>query len=257
MFKPLRLAFLTLLLTASAHTAAQDDKPITVFAAASLTDVLQNQAKIWARANNTRVPRLSFAASAIMARQIRAGAPAHVFISANPHWIHYLIEAQKTNGTPITVASNQLVFVAPMHHNTRPQAAPNRTEFLAMAGNKRLALADPAIAPAGAYARTYLQNLKLWDILRHQLAFGSNVRQTLLLIEQGNLMGFVYKSDAAQSNLVRPVFTVPEAQSGTIRYTAVQTDTAHHKAAAFIQFLTTLKAREIWKQGGFLAIAPE
>ncbi len=239
------------------HAAANDrPEPLLIFAASSLTDVLQKQGVNWSKKTNHPLPRFSFAASAVMARQIKAGAPADIFISANPEWVAVLEDAHLTEGLSHSVAHNQLVFAAPKTTNLQPFNMLSKQKFLEIFTNQRIAIADPATAPAGTYAKHYLEQLGVWETISPHLAFGSNVRQTLLLIERGGLYGFVYGSDANQSVHVKVLFTVPENLSGTILYKAVKINNGTPEAADFISYLTSSSAHTVWQQAGFGLAVP-
>lgn len=240
------------LLVLNSHAAADDKpEPLLVFAAASLTDVLQKHAANWSKKTNTPLPRLSFAASAVMARQIKAGAPADIFISANPEWVTFLQNTDLTAGPSRTVAQNKLIFAAPAFTHMQPMQSLSKQTFLEIFSSQRIAIADPATAPAGAYTKLYLERLGVWDPISSKLAYGSNVKQTLLLIERGGLYGFVYGSDAKQSAHVKVLFTVPENLSGTIMYQAIKINRGAANAADFISYLTSTSAQAAWIQAGF------
>lgn len=232
-------------------SAEDSNQPLTIFAAASLTNVLQQHAENWAKDTNNPIPHLSFAASAIMARQIKAGAPVDIFISANPAWVTFVEEAGLTHGNRHSVAQNQLVLAAPRHAPVLPAQVRSGQELLTLSANQRLAIADPALAPAGAYAKQYLQNLGIWERISPHLAYGSNVRQALLLVERGGLYGFVYASDAQNSPHVQIIYTVPEALSGAIIYQAAKIKGAHQNAEGFLAYLTSQRSQSVWHEAGF------
>ncbi|MBL4639434.1 MAG: molybdate ABC transporter substrate-binding protein [Kordiimonadaceae bacterium] len=254
-----------MLLTAGLSTPARagEEKRLTVFAAASLTDVMQQLSAKWlisSEANQPK-PRLSFAASAIMARQIKVGAPADIFISANPEWIAYLHEANLTVGSAIPVAQNQLVLAAPKFSTLSVSNPLSGPELLALHPSKPFAIADPSTAPAGRYAQRFLQRIGVWQKLAGQLAYSSNVRQTLVLIERGGLTGFVYGTDALASKLVKVIYKVPPHLSGTIEYQAVRIVNSGSGsgsgsesglgASDFLAFLNSTSAQSIWQKAGF------
>jgi len=248
--------FLTITLCSHHSAANESESPLTIFAASSLTGVLQQLSHEWAENLSKKTPRLSFAASAIMARQISAGAPAHIFISANPDWIIFLEQASLTEGTAILLVKNALVYATPINWPDIMPGEHSAAHFLSYIGQNKLVLADPAIAPAGHYAKKYLQKLGVWEQLLPQVAYGSNVRQTLLLIERGNLSGFVYKSDIMQSKLAKTGFIVPEALSGAILYKATKLITPHPDAKSFLKYITSPESAHIWQQTGFVKTVP-
>jgi molybdate transport system substrate-binding protein len=230
--------------------AGNPDSPITVFAAASLTDTLPALAAAWHQSTGKPLPRFSFGPSAMMARQVAAGAPANIVLSANPEWIKFLEDRALLAAPPETVAHNRLVLVKPGSGQVTEQILTPEL-VVSLLGRERLAIADPAIAPAGAYARDYLQNIGLWDQLAGNLAMGSNVRQTLVLVERGGMTGFVYATDARASQHVDVLGRVPPAAIPPIAYAAGLTRRANKDADSFYRFLTSPEAAPIWQRFGF------
>lgn len=232
--------------------ADNSTRPLTVFAAASLTDVLEKHAVNWAKKSGEPIPTLSFAASAIMARQIKAGAPADIFISANPEWVHFLLDANAASGPPQLLAENQLVFAQSANKVSAVPAPTTAEAFLATVPDGRIVLADPDTAPAGSYAKAYMEKLGIWQRLRPRLAFGNNVRQTLLLIERGGLSGFVYRSDALRSKLAEISFAVPRNFTGTVQYQGIKISQNSTSADTFLAYLISPASKSIWEQEGFM-----
>jgi len=230
--------------------ADDHDSPITVFAAASLTDTLPELASAWHQATGKAEPRFSFGPSAMMARQVAAGAPANIVLSANPEWIKFLEDRALLARPSKTVAHNQLVLVKPGSGKVTAQLLTPEL-ISALLGKGRLAIADPTVAPAGAYARIYLQNIGLWDQFSDRLAMGSNVRQTLLLVERGGMAGFVYATDARASNHVDVLGYVPPTTIPPVAYAAGLTRRANKDADSFYRFLTSPEAAPVWQRFGF------
>ena len=242
------------LLIATPLLAEETEERLTVFAASSLTDVLSAQAKAWASATGQQAPRLSFGASATMARQIEAGAPAHLFISANANWTTLLVAADRAN-QPVDLVKNRLVLVVNEQHAVAAEFTPTLAGFQALIRNRRLVLADPTSAPVGQYAKSFLMAAGLWDALRNQLAYAANARQALRLTERAGLPAFVYESDAAASKRIKIIYRVPEAQTSPILYQAVVIRKAPTVASNFLAFLLSKEASALWQDHGFLTIA--
>jgi len=238
--------------------AKDNEKPPLVFAASSLTTVLTEHALNWSETRGLPIPRLSFGASAAMARQIKAGAPAHIFISANPRWVETITNDNRVEDTA-AVAINQLVLVGSAMSpamNYKKKAAdepfePTEAYFSRLLKGKRLALANPALAPLGAYSLRYLQKTMLWDFLNDKIAYGQNARQTLRLVEQGGLPAFVYRSDAFMNDKVTVLYAVPSELSGSIIYQAALLKTASSTSKAFFHYLQSEEARPTWVTFGF------
>jgi molybdate transport system substrate-binding protein len=243
-----RRAFVAALgtLLAAASTAGASEE-VVVFAAASLADALREISKAFEARTGHRVV-LSLGGSNDLARQIRAGAPADVFVSASAERMDELDRAGLVQtGARVDLLSNRLVVVA-------PAAAPTlltRTEELV--GVRRLALGDPEAVPAGIYARRWLENRGLWDRLRDRVVPTLDVRAALAAVESGNAdAGIVYRTDAAISKRVRVVLEVPEGEAPRIVYPAALLATANGLAArAFFEHLRSSSAREVFERLGF------
>jgi molybdate transport system substrate-binding protein len=241
---------------ALAARGAHAQTPVTVFAAASLTDALRALAAEWQQRGHA-APRLSFAASSALARQIEQGAPADLFCSADEPWMDYVQQRglilEATRRSPI---GNALALIAPA--NTTAQA-PNLdrggTELMTLLGpNGRLATGDPAHVPAGRYAEAALRWLGQWEALLPRLARADNVRAALLLVERGEApLGIVYSTDAAASPAVRVLGTFPAASHPAVTYPFALTRRAERnaEAASLLAFLSGPEAAPTWRRFGF------
>jgi molybdate transport system substrate-binding protein len=233
---------------------AQGAGPLTVFAAASLTDAMRAQSEAW-RARGTPAPRLSFAASSTLARQIEQGAPADLFMSADQEWMDYLEQrgliAPGTRSSPL---GNSLVLVAPADQ-TRLVELSRSTDLAALLGpNGRIATGDPAHVPVGRYAQAALEWMGQWQALAPRLARADNVRSALLLVERGEApYGIVYGTDAAASRAVRVVGTFPAGSHPPVTYPFALTRRAagDPRARGFLAFLTGPEAEPVWTRFGF------
>jgi molybdate transport system substrate-binding protein len=185
----------------------------TVYAAASLSSALQEVVQGYAGE-----VRFSFASSSFLARQIEAGAPADLFVSANREWMDYLQEKGLLEaGTRADLLGNSLVVIAP-----KGQGFPVRLErdfAFATSFAGRLALADPDHVPAGQYARQALEKLGWWKDLQDRLAPALDARAALVFVERGECpAGMVYATDAAISNKVDVLATLPDSLHAPIVY---------------------------------------
>lgn len=226
---------------------------ITVFAAASLTDMLKAAAQVHEKASGDKV-RFNFAASSLLARQIEEGAPADLFFSADTAKMDALEKHDLLKpGTRRNLLSNQLILVVP-HDSTLTLKKP---DDLLQKAIHRLILADPKTVPAGIYAKEYLTKQKLWAELEPRVIPVDNVRAVLATLEAGNGdAGIVYKTDALLSKQVRVVYEVPQTETPEIRYPVAVLKAAPHPAAAqrFRDFLDSTKATEVFKQHGFIVL---
>lgn len=227
-------------------------RPPVVLAAASLQESLTAAAAAWTRAGHAR-PVISFAASSALARQVEAGAPADLFVSADEVWMDHL--ARRRLIVPATRAdflTNRLVFVAPASSRLRLAVSPRLPIGTALGGG-RLALADPDSVPAGRYAREALTRLGTWSQVAGRLARAENVRAALALVARGEApLGVVYATDALAEPRVRVVGTVPPGSHQPIIYPLARlTRSANPEAEAFRRFLLSPAAKAIFRRFGF------
>jgi len=243
------LAAIGTLLAGASRAAAGEE--IVVFAAASLADALREiGAAFEARTGNRLV--LSFGGSNDLARQIRAGAPAEVFVSASAERMDELERAGLVRaGDRVDLLSNRLAVVVPAGSTTSLARAED------LAGVRRLALGDPEAVPAGIYARQWLEKRGLWERVRDRVVPTLDVRAALAAVESGNAdAGIVYKTDAAVSKRVRVALEVPEAEGPRIVYPAALLSTAKGPAPrAFFEFLRSPETRAVCERLGFEFLA--
>ena len=226
---------------------------LTMFAAASLTDALQDVAAAWQRQGHAK-PVFSFGASSTLARQIEQGAPANVFASADEKWMDYLDQhGLVAAGTRRDLLSNQLVLIMPVVH-PRHVKIDTGMDLMALLGpDGRLATGDPAHVPVGLYAMQALKKLGLWDAVQSRLAPTADVRAALLLVERGEApAGIVYRTDAAVSHNVMTAGVFPESTHDPISYPFAVTKSGDTpEARAFLAFLSSPTAKAIFMQRGF------
>ncbi len=224
---------------------------LNVFAAASLSDALKELAPAYEAKSGDGL-RFNLGASSTLARQIKEGAPADVFFSADEAKMDDLAKAGLIAAdTRATLLSNTLVIVVHAENG-----APVKTPAdLATDIVKRLALAETQSVPAGIYAREYLVKLGLWDKMSGKVVPTENVRATLAAVESGNAeAGIVYKTDALISKKVRIAYAVSAADGPKIAYPlAVMKDSKNGDAARKLAaFLASPDARAVFEKYGFL-----
>ncbi|TPG42474.1 molybdate ABC transporter substrate-binding protein [Sphingomonas koreensis] len=252
------LLFLSLLLAASVGApaaAAPPAKPPIVLAAASLQESLTAAAAAWAKQGHA-APTISFAGSSELARQIEAGAPADLFISADEDWMDAVEKhGDVAAGTRDTFLGNRLVLIAP---KTRTAPAPMRpssalTNTLT-AGP--LAMADTGSVPAGKYGKAALEHMRLWAAVQPHVVEAENVRAALALVERGAApLGVVYATDARASVKVKIVGVFPESSHPPIRYPVARLKAATSPdAEGFRRFLVSARGKAIFKKYGFSAL---
>jgi molybdate transport system substrate-binding protein len=223
---------------------------VTVYAAASLTDALKEVAQGFEAQSGHKV-FFSLGSSSDLARQIKAGAPADVFFSADEAQMNGLEAAGLVRAPDrVNVLSNRLVVVVPASSTARIGQA---TDLLTV---KHLALGDPQAVPAGVYARTWLESIGLWGKLKDQVVPTLNVRAALAAVESENAdAGIVYRTDAAISKRVRIAFEVAPEQGPAIVYPLAPL-LASRKAATpdLVRYLVSAAARDVYARYGFIVL---
>src|SRR3984957_5782349 len=204
--------------------AADEGRPgITVFAAASLTNVMQELGDGFTKDSSVPV-RFSFAASSALARQIENGSRADVFISADLDWMDYLQARNLIQpASRHDVLGNQLVLIPPVDSKVILKIEPHFA-LAATLGKGRLATGDPESVPAGRYAHEALANLGVWDAVSSRLVRADSVRSALAFVERGEApLGIVYATDALVDKNVRVVDVFPAGTHMPIIYPAALT----------------------------------
>ncbi|HWX30150.1 MAG TPA: molybdate ABC transporter substrate-binding protein [Steroidobacteraceae bacterium] len=240
------------LLLFSLPSAAQADKSaVTVFAAASLTNVLQELGDAFTK--ETAVPvRFSFAASSALAKQIENGAPADVFFSADVEWMDYL-QTRKLIQIPTRrdAVGNQLVFVAPASSKVALKIGP-RFALAATLGAGHLATGDPDSVPVGRYAREALTQLGVWRDVEARLVRADSVRAALAFVDRGEAaLGIVYATDAKVDNKVRIVDVFPDSTHLPIVYPIALTAAAKGAAREFVDYVRGPAGDAAFRKYGF------
>jgi molybdate transport system substrate-binding protein len=249
-FRLLALAA-TVLLAAPIARAAD----VTVFAAASLSDALQQIANQYQTQSKQNVAT-SFAASSALARQIEASGGADIFISADSDWMDYLDKKNLiAHDRRRDLLGNHLVLIAPAGTATSLTIAPHFDLLGALQGG-RLAVADPASVPAGKYARASLTALGVWPSVQDHLASAENVRVALAYVARGDTpLGIVYTTDAQSEAKVRIVGTFPDDSHPPIVYPVALTKDAKPASKAFFDYLGSASARAVFEKAGFVVSA--
>ena len=247
------LAMMGLLWAAGA--AATRGKAPVVLAAASLQPALEEVGRAWA-ARGHPAPVFAFAASSTLARQIEAGVPADLFLSADEAWADYLQQRGFVAArSRVDLLGNRLALVA-AKDDTRGMAIRPGFPLAKMLGSSRLAVADTNSVPAGRYAKAALISLRVWDSVAGKLAPAENVRAALAMVERGlTPLGIVYATDAKGSTRVRLIGLFPQEAHPPIRYPMVTLARSRNpEAQAFRRFLMSPSARAIFVRYGFAPV---
>ena len=227
---------------------AQPASPVTVFAAASLTDSLTAVANAYQSGTGTKIV-LSFGASSMLARQIDQGAQADIFLSADSDWMDFLQKNGRiAAATRRDLLGNQLVLIAASDAGPVPAITPH-FDLAGALGARKLALADPASVPAGKYGKAALTALGVWDSVAGKIAPAENVRVALEYVARGEApFGIVYATDARIAPSVRVVGLFPENTHAPIVDPAALTKNAGPAAQPFLAFLSGPQARAIFQR---------
>lgn len=244
------LLLLILLLGLAPATAQPPQGPL-VLAAASLQEAMTAAGQAWA-ARGHAAPVLSFAASSALARQIAAGAPADLFVSADQAWMDDIAARRLiVPGTRAPFLGNRLVIVTAAGNRVRVPLAPVPLARLLGAGP--LAMADPESVPAGRYGKTALTTLGVWAQVRPRVVAAENVRAALALVERGAApFGIVYATDARAAPGVRIAGFFPARTHPPIVYPLARlTASTNREAEAFRRFLLSRDGQAIFARHGF------
>ena len=233
---------------------AQAERPITVFAAASLKNVLDEEGAAYT-AKTGHAVRFSYAASSALARQIEQGAPADLFISADTDWMDYV--AQRHLIAPATrrnLISNHLALIAPATSKVHLRVG-RGMPLAKVLGDGRLAVAGPDV-PAGKYAKAALTALGIWDSVQPKLVQAENVRGALLFVARGEApLGIVYDTDAKVEPGVQIVGLFPDDSHPPIIYPAAVTASGTNPdAASFLEYLQGPEAAAVFRRFGFIVL---
>ncbi len=228
---------------------AQPD--LIVLAASSLTDALNELGPAFTAVTHRGV-KLSYAASSALARQVEAGAPADVFVSADTDWMDYLQMRNLIDaGSRRNVLGNRLVLISPADSTVTVRIAPHFA-LAKLLGEGRLATGNPDSVPVGKYAKIALTNLGVWNAVQDKIAAADNVRAALALVARGEApLGIVYRTDALIEKKVRIVADFPASSHDPIVYPAAATAHAHEGATDFVKFLGSPTAQAIFFRYGF------
>ena len=246
-------ALLFLVLSIPAAPAVAAKTKVYLFAAASTASPVGAIAASIAGETDIDVVPV-FAASGTLARQIDAGAPADIYLSASPEWMAWLVRQGLVEaGTRSVLIGNCLVVAQPVMDKQPIRLSKDlRTQL----GDRRLALADPAVAPVGAYARDALRSLGLWKSVESRIAYQSNARTVLALVQRGEVAaGMLYRSGAKLSKRVRISETVPPSAYPKIEYpAAIVAGHDNPTVRRVFDILRSARARAIFVRHGFTAV---
>jgi molybdate transport system substrate-binding protein len=223
---------------------------LTVSAAASLKDSMDEIEKIYTKENPNVKITYDFGASGTLQQQIEQGAPVDVFISAATKQMNELKnKGLLVNNTDKNLLENSLVLIVPKDSSTVKDFSDLATDKV-----KKVALGEPKTVPAGQYANEVLTYFKILDKVQPKTVLGNDVREVLTWVETGNAdAGIVYATDAKISNKVKVVATASENSHKPVLYpvAAIKDSKNIEAVKEFIQFLSGDKAKAIFEKYGF------
>lgn len=231
---------------------------LTVFAAASLKNVLDSIAVSWTTKTGEQIVNV-YGASSALAKQIEAGAPADVYVSADQDWMGYLAERNLVRADSIArLLGNVLVLVAPADSVETTTIVPG-FDLSGFLDGGWLAMAEVNSVPAGRYGKQALENLQVWDSVKSRVAQAENVRAALMLVAAGEAAaGIVYQTDALAEPRVRVIGIFPDNSHSPIIYpVAVIRSSKNPKSMEFANYLQSTEARLIFEANGFRVLAEQ
>jgi len=245
------VGFLVVLVGAPQTLAAQEQ--ITIFAAASLKNALDDTNAAFTKATGVKVTA-SYAASSALAKQIEQSAPADVFISADLQWMDYVGERKLIKpDTRVNLLGNKLVLIAPADSKIANVTIGQGFDIAKLAGSGRIAVADVNAVPAGRYAKAALEKLGAWAAAEPKLAQAENVRATLAFVARDETpIGIVYETDAKVEPRVKVIGAFPDNSYPPVTYpVAATTTTTKQSVSQYLHFLRSPAAKAIFEKYGF------
>lgn len=239
-----------LMVLMSAFGSSADAEEVRISAAASLTEAVKELVAEYARVVPQTVLLPNFASSGALAKQIVAGAPADIYISAHPKWMEFLLQQQRVAALSVSeLLQNRLVVVG--------LQGPDISSLPQLSGLSRIAICSPKASPAGKYAEQALTAAGIYTqlVAQHRLVLAKDVRQALLYAERGEVdAAFVYQSDALLAAKAQTLFVVPQDLYPLISYPAALTESGALREAprAFYAYLFSAAARQTFQKYGFL-----
>jgi molybdate transport system substrate-binding protein len=232
--------------------ALAQDKSLTVFAAASMKNALDDIDAAYTAKTGVKISA-SYAASSALAKQIEQGAPADIFVSADTDWMDYAINKKTINEpTRVNLLGNSIVLIAPKDSKIDSVTIGPGFDLAKLAGDGRIATGDVKAVPVGKYAKAALEKLGAWSAAEPKFAMADSVRAALTLVARNEaVLGIVYSTDAKVEPGVRIVGTFPADSHPPIIYPVAATTTAKAEAADYLAFLRSSASKAILEKYGF------
>ncbi|MEA2838370.1 MAG: molybdate transport system substrate-binding protein [Bradyrhizobium sp.] len=241
------------ILFGSVHSPAlAQDKTLTVFAAASMKNALDEIDAAYTAKTGVKIVA-SYAASSALAKQIEQGAPADIFASADTDWMDYAASKKSINEpTRVNLLGNTIVLIAPKDSRVDNVTIGQGFDLSKLAGDGKIATGDVKAVPVGKYAKASLEKLGAWSAAEPKFAMAESVRAALTLVSRGEAaLGIVYSTDAKVDPGVKIVGIFPADSHPAIIYPVAATTTAKPEAADYLAFLRSTAAKTIFDKYGF------
>ena len=248
------VAFVTV--SASAWSPAiAEDKTLTVFAAASMKNALDEIDTAFTAGTGVKLSA-SYAASSTLAKQIEQGAPADIFVSADTDWMDYAVGKRDINeSTRVNLLGNSIVLIAPKDSRIDNVAIAPGFDLASLAGDGRIATGDVRSVPVGKYAKAALEKLGAWEAAEPKFAMAESVRAALTLVARSEAaLGIVYSTDAKVEPGVKIVGVFPEDSHPPIIYPVAATIGGKAEATLYLAFLRSAAAKPIFERYGFTVL---
>lgn len=239
----------------SVPSASAQEKTLTVFAAASMKNALDELSAAYSAKSGVKAIA-SYAASSALAKQLEQGAPADIFVSADTDWMDYAIEKKSVDAaTRVNLLGNAIVLIAPKDSTIGNQTIGPGFDLAKLAGDGKIATGDVKAVPVGKYAKAALEKLGAWSAAESKFAMAESVRAALLLVARGEAaLGIVYATDAKVEPGVKVIGTFPADSHPAIIYPAAATANAKADAAEYLAFLRSAAAKTVFEKYGFTVL---
>jgi molybdate transport system substrate-binding protein len=253
-FAPLVLSLLAVAAGSLAGPLPADaqEKTLTVFAAASMKNALDDVDAAYTRKTGIKLA-VSYAASSALMKQIEQGAPADVFVSADLDWMGYGSQKKVIrDDTRVNLLGNKIVLIAPKDSKLADVAIGPGFDLAKLAGDGRVTTGDVKAVPVGKYAKAALEKLGAWTAAEPKMAMAENVRAALALVARGEAaLGIVYETDAKVEPGVKIIGYFPADSHPPITYPVAATTAAKPETSGYLAFLRSQTAKTIFEKYGF------
>ena len=240
---------------AIAQLRSAQSRDVVILAAASLKNALDEASAAWSKETG-KATKISYAASPALAKQIEAGIPADLFISADISWVDYVAERKLIKpASRFDFLGNEIVLIAGKESKIDLTIAKD-FPLRAALGDGRLAMANIDAVPAGKYGKASLESLGVWASVADRVAQAENVRMALTLVSRGEApLGIVYRTDAVADPNVRIVGAFPTTSHPPIIYpVALLATSTNPDAEAFVAYLKSPAVRPFFEKQGFTVL---